>query len=73
MIVISEQYDDEKGEQRRVFDTASRYHFIHTLALLGLPMCRRPNLVRYSNNQQFIVKHWPEKIGELNQLQVIHV
>ncbi|KAJ8680592.1 hypothetical protein QAD02_016379 [Eretmocerus hayati] len=38
-------YPDEKGqEQRRVFDTASRYHFIHTLALLGMPLCRMPYL-----------------------------
>ncbi|XP_058800274.1 transmembrane protein 256-like [Phymastichus coffea] len=36
---------EEKGEERRrVFDTASRYHFIHTLALLGLPMCRKPRI-----------------------------
>jgi len=39
-------YPDEKGqEQRRVFDVASRYHFIHTLALLGSPLCRMPYLV----------------------------
>ena len=40
-------YPKENGqEQKRVFDTASRYHFIHTLALLGLPMCRMPIVVR---------------------------
>ncbi|XP_015608423.1 transmembrane protein 256 homolog [Cephus cinctus] len=33
---------DNNREQQRVFETASRYHFIHTLALLGLPMCRAP-------------------------------
>ncbi|XP_072746824.1 transmembrane protein 256 homolog [Anoplolepis gracilipes] len=34
---------DERGkEQRRIFETANRYHFIHTLALLGLPLCRFP-------------------------------
>ncbi|XP_029174406.1 uncharacterized protein LOC114943025 isoform X2 [Nylanderia fulva] len=33
--------NDEVGrEQRRIFETANRYHFIHTLALLGLPMCK---------------------------------
>ncbi|XP_026830801.1 transmembrane protein 256-like [Ooceraea biroi] len=36
---------DEIGqEQRRIFETANRYHFIHTLALLGLPLCRVPAL-----------------------------
>ncbi|XP_014232883.1 transmembrane protein 256-like [Trichogramma pretiosum] len=36
---------DAKGlEQKRVFDTASRYHLFHTLALLGVPMCRMPYL-----------------------------
>lgn len=29
-------------DDRRIFETANRYHFIHTLALLGLPMCRAP-------------------------------
>ncbi|XP_014215191.1 transmembrane protein 256 homolog isoform X2 [Copidosoma floridanum] len=38
-------YPDDKGqEQRRVFDVASRYHFVHTLALLGSPLCRMPYL-----------------------------
>ncbi|XP_033227045.1 transmembrane protein 256-like isoform X2 [Belonocnema kinseyi] len=37
--------DDDRGlEQRRVFDTASRYHFIHTLSLLSLPLVRSPLL-----------------------------
>ncbi|XP_070156831.1 transmembrane protein 256 homolog [Polyergus mexicanus] len=36
---------DEIGkEQRRIFETANRYHFIHTLALLGLPLCRFPTV-----------------------------
>ncbi|XP_018046678.1 PREDICTED: transmembrane protein 256-like isoform X2 [Atta colombica] len=36
---------DEIGqEQRRIFETANRYHFIHTLALLGLPLCKFPAL-----------------------------
>lgn len=50
MIIIcnsSESYPpEEKGqEQKRVFDTASRYHLIHTLAILGLPLCRKPYVV----------------------------
>ncbi|XP_032817559.1 transmembrane protein 256 homolog [Petromyzon marinus] len=30
--------------QQQTYDTANRYHFIHTLALLGVPHCRRPIL-----------------------------
>lgn len=38
--------EDEVGqEQRRTFETANRYHFIHTLAMLGLPLCKVPALV----------------------------
>ncbi|XP_020285629.1 transmembrane protein 256 homolog [Pseudomyrmex gracilis] len=34
---------DETGvEKRRIFETANRFHFIHTLALLGLPLCKYP-------------------------------
>ncbi|CAL7950016.1 unnamed protein product [Xylocopa violacea] len=33
-----------KTDQKQVFETASRYHFIHTLAILGLPLCRAPFL-----------------------------
>ncbi|KAL7303852.1 hypothetical protein TKK_0003976 [Trichogramma kaykai] len=36
-------YKNENGhELRRVFETASRYHFIHTLAFIGMPMSRMP-------------------------------
>lgn len=37
--------DDVGQEQRRIFEIANQYHFIHTLALLGLPLCRTPFLV----------------------------
>ncbi|XP_014477273.1 PREDICTED: transmembrane protein 256 homolog isoform X2 [Dinoponera quadriceps] len=36
--------DEEGQEQRRIFETANRYHFIHTLALLGMPLCRVPSV-----------------------------
>ncbi|XP_076762410.1 transmembrane protein 256 homolog [Xylocopa sonorina] len=36
--------EHSKIDQKQVFETASRYHFIHTLALLGLPLCRAPFL-----------------------------
>ncbi|XP_076667039.1 transmembrane protein 256 homolog isoform X1 [Andrena cerasifolii] len=29
---------------KQVFETANRYHYIHTLAMLGLPLCRTPYL-----------------------------
>ncbi|XP_043275368.1 transmembrane protein 256 homolog [Venturia canescens] len=39
------KYPDDKGlEQKQVFDTANRYHFIHALAMMGLPFCRVPIL-----------------------------
>lgn len=28
----------------KIFDTASRYHFIHSLVILALPLCRSPYL-----------------------------
>ncbi|XP_071553116.1 transmembrane protein 256 homolog [Panulirus ornatus] len=31
-------------ELKQVYETANRYHFLHTLALLGVPLCRRPKL-----------------------------
>ncbi|KAK4296729.1 hypothetical protein Pmani_030807 [Petrolisthes manimaculis] len=31
-------------ELKQVYETANRYHFIHTLALLGVPLCKRPKL-----------------------------
>ncbi|XP_017891766.1 transmembrane protein 256 homolog isoform X2 [Ceratina calcarata] len=39
------QYPEEsKVDLKQVFETASRYHFVHTLALLGVPLCRKPFL-----------------------------
>ncbi|XP_031833579.1 transmembrane protein 256 [Nomia melanderi] len=31
-------------DRRQVFETANRYHYIHTLAMLSLPFCRAPYL-----------------------------
>lgn len=31
-------------ELKQVYETANRYHFLHTLALLGVPLCRKPKL-----------------------------
>ena len=35
----------EKADMKKVYDTANFYHFLHTLALLGVPLTRRPYLV----------------------------
>lgn len=35
---------DYPEELKQVYETANRYHFLHTLALLGVPLCRRPKL-----------------------------
>ncbi|XP_063224630.1 transmembrane protein 256 homolog isoform X2 [Bacillus rossius redtenbacheri] len=38
-------YPKEGGEElKRIFETANRYHFLHSLALLGVPLCRWPKL-----------------------------
>jgi len=34
----------DKPELKRVYDTANFHHFVHTLALLAVPLCRRPVL-----------------------------
>ena len=35
----------EKQEMKKVYDTANFYHFVHTMALLAVPLSRRPVLV----------------------------
>nr|CAD7259958.1 unnamed protein product [Timema shepardi] len=38
-------YPKEGSEERKkIYDMANRYHFLHTLALLGVPLCRLPIL-----------------------------
>ncbi|XP_059622153.1 transmembrane protein 256-like [Phlebotomus argentipes] len=40
-----EAYDEKEAEaQRKAFDTANRYHLMHTLALMSIPIVRRPVL-----------------------------
>jgi len=31
-----------KEELKKIYETANRYHFLHSLALLGVPLCRWP-------------------------------
>lgn len=40
---------DLPERRKTVFDTASKYHFIHALAMLAVPLCNRPHLVRQLN------------------------
>lgn len=36
---------DDKIELKEVFERANKYHFIHSLAMLGVPLCRWPRTV----------------------------
>lgn len=36
---------DRIDELKPIFETANRFHFFHTLVLLGVPFCRNPKLV----------------------------
>ena len=35
---------DKAIELKSIYETGSRFHFLHTLALLGVPMCRNPRV-----------------------------
>ncbi|XP_064408972.1 transmembrane protein 256 [Latimeria chalumnae] len=35
---------DRDDYLKELFETANKYHFLHSLALLGVPHCRRPVL-----------------------------
>ncbi|XP_055904475.1 transmembrane protein 256 homolog isoform X2 [Eupeodes corollae] len=34
----------DKGESKAIFDTANRFHFFHSIALMAVPLARRPLL-----------------------------
>lgn len=36
---------DAKEDLKKIFETANRFHFLHTLALVTVPLCRRPYIV----------------------------
>jgi uncharacterized membrane protein YgdD (TMEM256/DUF423 family) len=42
-LLLNKEVSDER---KRAFTTANNYHFIHTLALLSVPLARRPAIVR---------------------------
>ncbi|GBP41508.1 Transmembrane protein 256 homolog [Eumeta japonica] len=33
---------DKKEDLKKIFETANRFHFLHTLALVTVPLCKRP-------------------------------
>ncbi|XP_053601026.1 transmembrane protein 256 homolog [Plodia interpunctella] len=33
---------DTKEDLKKIFETANRFHFLHTLALMTVPLCKRP-------------------------------
>lgn len=41
---------DRVQELKPIFETANRFHFFHSLALLGVPMCRNPAVVSIAND-----------------------
>lgn len=41
--------ENSEVDLRKIFETANRYHFFHTIALLGVPLSRSPILVRLTN------------------------
>lgn len=40
---------DSADELKMMFDTANRYHFFHSLALLSVPLCKNPKIVSILN------------------------
>ncbi|CAG9829531.1 unnamed protein product [Diabrotica balteata] len=36
---------DQADELKKIFETANKIHFIHSVAILGVPMCRYPMVV----------------------------
>lgn len=38
---------EAKDDLKKIFETANRFHFLHTLALVTVPLCRRPYIVSY--------------------------
>lgn len=42
---FSLESEAEQAELKRIFETANRFHFFSTMALLGVPFARKPHLV----------------------------
>lgn len=37
---------DETRDPKAIFETANRYHFFHSIALIAMPLTKRPFLVK---------------------------
>ena len=44
---------EAKPEFKKIYDTANWYHFVHTLALMGVPLTKRPVLVGANEKTKF--------------------
>ena len=45
--VLSVSKEGVTEEQRKAFEVANRYHLIHSVALLGVPLVRKPSLTGF--------------------------
>lgn len=66
---IVEDYYDPKIDMKRVFETTNRYHLIHSLALMAVPLVRHPLFVSailyfLSRYNIFIPNHLNESENE---------
>lgn len=55
-----EDDDDPKVDMQKIFDTTNSFHFFHSLALIALPLVRRPVMVsilgKFEMSQYLILK-----------------
>uniref|UniRef100_A0A8U8BQK2 Uncharacterized protein n=1 Tax=Geospiza parvula TaxID=87175 RepID=A0A8U8BQK2_GEOPR len=51
---------DRDEYQKELYETANRFHLLHSLALLATPHCRRPHLVRAPEMPQKCAKFTPK-------------
>ena len=53
---------EEDADRKKVYDTANFYHFIHTLAILAVPLTKRPVLVSFIRLFHSFTALWSVKI-----------
>ena len=60
-------FSADRPDLKKVYDTANFHHFVHTLALLAVPLCRRPALVspRIFLSKKEVKKNMPSSLHEL--------
>lgn len=49
-----EDYEDPKVDMQKIFDTTNRFHFFHSLALIAVPLVRRPVIVSFFFEKKII-------------------